>query len=251
VRLSRAVKHSRTTPALSRLLSRPLVFAAVTDELWNDVDEFIAANLVPEPESLKAARHAGIPSGHVAANQGKLLELLARLQGARRILELGTLAGYSTIWLARALPPDGTILTLEIEQKFSDVAQANIARADLAASVEVRVGSALHTLAKLVDERVEPFDMIFIDADKQNNPAYLRWCLQLARPGTLIVADNVVRGGAILDPDAHDPRLGDGGIEALRDFYTLLGESNLDATAIQTVGEKGHDGFALAIVNGE
>jgi predicted O-methyltransferase YrrM len=225
----------------------------MTQELWAAVDDYIATHLTAEGEALgavlAASERAGLPAGAISANQGKLLELLVRMHGARRVLEIGTLGGYSAIWLARGLPSDGRLVTLEANAHYADVARANIATAGLAPAVEVRVGPALQTLRQLVAERVDPFDLIFIDADKQNNPGYLEWSLKLSRPGTVIVADNVVRAGAILDPDGSDARLGDGGVQGLRRFYELLAaEPRVSATVIQTVGAKGHDGFALAFV---
>jgi predicted O-methyltransferase YrrM len=222
-------------------------------ELWTAVDGYIADHLLPADPVLDAAldasREAGLTGGALAPNQGKLLEILARVQGARSVLELGTLGGYSTIWLARALPEGGCLISLEADPRHAAIARANIAHAGLAGVVEVRVGPALETLPVLVDEGSGPFDLIFIDADKRNNPAYLDWSLRLSRPGTLIIADNVVRAGLILDPDGIDPRLGEGGVQALRRFYELLAaEPRVSATAIQTVGSKGHDGFVLALV---
>jgi predicted O-methyltransferase YrrM len=186
----------------------------------------------------------------VTPNLGKLLELLARVQGARSILELGTLGGYSTIWLARALPAGGRLVTLEVDPRYAELARANIARAGYAQAVEIRVGSALETLPALVAEGAGPFDLIFIDADKENYPDYLHWSLQLSRPGTMIIGDNVVRDGAVLDPGAADPRSGSTElIRGVRRFYELLAaEPRVSATAVQTVGAKGHDGFVLAIV---
>jgi len=202
--------------------------------------------------TLAASEKAGLPAGAISASQGKLLDLLVRVSGAKSVLELGTLGGYSTLWLARALPPGGRCVTLEAEPRYAEVARANIATAGLGDVVEVRVGAALQRLPELFAEDAGPFDLIFIDADKQNNPGYLEWSLKLSRPGTVIVADNVVRAGAILDADGSDGRLGEGGIQGLRRFYELLGrEQRVAATAIQTVGEKGHDGFALALVTGE
>jgi predicted O-methyltransferase YrrM len=223
-------------------------------ELWTAVDGYIAGHLLAiDPvldAALRASREAGLSSGAVAPNQGKLLEILARSLGARRILELGTLGGYSTIWLARALPEGGRLISLEADPRHAEVARANIANAGLAGIVQVRVGPARETLPELFDEGAGPFDLIFIDADKANNPGYLGWSLRLSRPGTLIIADNVVRAGLIIDPDASDPRLGAGGVQALRRFYELLAaEPRVSATAIQTVGSKGHDGFVLALVN--
>lgn len=222
--------------------------------LWSAVDRYIDDHLVGEdPALLQAAvdnAAAGLPSIAVTANLGKLLELLARMQGARRILELGTLGGYSTIWLARALPADGRLVTLEVDPHYAQVAATNIARAGYAQAVEIRVGSASKTLSEMVAEGSDPFDLIFIDADKQNYPDYFRLCLELSRPGTVIIGDNVVRGGAVLDPDAEDPSGGNALIKGVRSFYELLSnEPRVTATAVQTVGAKGHDGFVLAIVN--
>lgn len=227
-------------------------------ERWTAVDRYITNRLVPADPALEAALAdsdaAGLPSIAVTPSQGKLLELLARIQGARTILELGTLGGYSTIWLARALPPGGRLITLESDPRFAQIALANIARAGLEEVVELRVGAALETLPQLVAEGAGPFDLIFIDADKQNYPGYFQWSLKLSRPGTLIVGDNVVRDGAILDPDAYDPVHGDEVIKGVRRFYELVSEEprvNTSATAIQTVGAKGYDGFALMIVGEE
>lgn len=224
-------------------------------ERWTAVDRYITDHLVPADPALEAALRdsdaAGLPSIAVTPNQGKLLELLARVQRARTILELGTLGGYSTIWLARALPADGRLITLEAEPRFAEVARANISRAGVEALVELRVGAALQTLPQLAAEGTGPFDLIFIDADKQNYPGYFEWSLKLSRPGTLIVGDNVVRDGRILDPDAYDPAHGDEVIKGVRRFYELVSDEprvNESATAIQTVGAKGHDGFALMIV---
>jgi predicted O-methyltransferase YrrM len=221
-------------------------------ERWAQVDRYTSAQLIaPDPaleRVLDASERAGL-GGAICASEGKLLELLARIAGARRILELGTLGGYSTVWLARALGASGALVTLEADPAHAALARANIADAGFSELVDVRVGPALRSLEQLVDERSEPFDLIFIDADKRNNPGYLEWSLKLSRPGSVIVADNVVRAGAILDADANDLQLGEGGIPALRRFYELLAsEPRLSATAIQTVGAKGHDGFALALV---
>jgi predicted O-methyltransferase YrrM len=218
------------------------------NEHWTAVDRYLADLLVRPDRALEAALEtgaaAGLPPHDVSPTQGKLLQLLALLQGACTILEIGTLGGYSTIWLARALPDGGRLVTLEADPKNAEVAQANLARAGLGGVVELRVGQALETLPQLAADGGGPFDLIFIDADKRSNPEYLRWALELARPGTLIVADNVVRGGAVLDADSDDPS-----IQGVRRFYELLaGEPRVSATAIQTVGSKGHDGFALALV---
>ena len=225
-------------------------------ERWTAVDRYITDLLVPEDPALDAAiaasAAAGLPPIAVTPNQGKLLGLLARVQGARTILELGTLGGYSTIWLARTLPAGGRLLTLEAEPRYAEVARANIARAGLAQTVELHVGPALQTLPQLLAEGAGPFDLIFIDADKKNNPGYFEWSLKLSRPGTLIIVDNVVRDGAILDPDADDPTLGNEGIRGVRLFFErVAAEQGVDATAIQTVGSKGYDGFALMIVGAQ
>jgi predicted O-methyltransferase YrrM len=223
-------------------------------DLWTNVDGYISEHLLtPDPvldAVIAASDAAGLPPIAITPNQGKLLELLARIHHARSILEMGTLGGYSTIWLARALPEGGRLITLEREPHYAEVARANISNAGLGEIVQVRVGPALQALPELHDEGVGPFDMIFIDADKQNYPGYLEWSLKLSRVGTLIVGDNVVRAGAILDPNADDPSFGDGGIAAgVRRFYErLAAEPRVSTTAIQTVGAKGHDGFALALV---
>jgi predicted O-methyltransferase YrrM len=213
---------------------------------WTAVDRYLADRLL-EPDAtldaaLEASAGAGLPAHGVSPTQGRLLELLARIQGARTILELGTLGAYSTIWLARALPLDGRLVTLELDAGYAEVALANLARAGLADVVEVRVGPARETLAALAAEGHEPFDFVFIDADKAGNAQYLAAALELSRPGTLIVVDNVIRGGAVLDGD-------DASAAGVRRFFDLIAaEPRLHATAIQTVGEKGHDGFALAVV---
>ncbi|HEY6413387.1 MAG TPA: O-methyltransferase, partial [Edaphobacter sp.] len=195
----------------------------------------------------EANARAGLPSIDVSPTQGKFLHLLARMQGAKRILEVGTLGGYSTIWLARALPPDGKLVTLELDPKHAGVAAANIDHAGLTSLVDQRVGPALDSLAQLHAEGAAPFDFIFLDADKPNNPAYLEWALRLSRPGTVIIGDNVIREGDILKKDSTDPR-----VTGTRLFFKKLGtHPRLDATAIQTLGSKGYDGFALAIVKAD
>ncbi len=223
------------------------------DERWTAVDEYVVRQLIGEDAELDAVsaatEAAGLLGGPISATQGRMLELLVRISGSRRVLEIGTLGGYSTIWLARGLPADGHVITLELDAHAAEVAHSNIASVGLADRIEVRVGSALKSLQELVAEDRGPFDLIFIDADKQNNPGYLEWALKLSRAGTVIVADNVVRAGRILDPDATDSRLGEGGLDGLRRFYDLLGsEPQVTATVIQTVDAKGHDGFALALV---
>ncbi len=226
----------------------------MSQELWSTIDGYICEQLLPPDAALDAAlaagEAAGLPPIAITPNQGKMLELLARIQDAHNILELGTLGGYSTIWLARALPAGGRLITLERDPGYAELAHANIARAGLADTVQIRVGPALETLPELHEEGVGPFDLIFIDADKQNYPGYLEWSLKLSRVGTLIIGDNVVRAGSILDPDVEAPSFGDGGVAAgVRRFYEMLAaEPRVSATAIQMVGAKGHDGFALALV---
>ncbi|MGW2284120.1 O-methyltransferase [Streptomyces phaeochromogenes] len=220
-------------------------------QLWHDVDDYFTGLLAPPDEALTDALNdsdaAGLPHINVAPPQGKLLHLLAVIQGATRILEIGTLGGYSTIWLARALPEDGRLITLEYSERHAEVARRNLARAGLDKITEVRVGPALDSLAKLADEgdgNPAPFDLVFIDADKVNNPRYVEWAVKLTRPGSLIILDNVVRGGAVTDATSDDPSVR-GTREALDLFAT---HPKLTATAIQTVGSKGYDGFALARV---
>lgn len=215
---------------------------------WKAVDRYIADLFVPPDPALDAALEtsaaAKLPAINVSPNQGKLLMLVARLMGARRILEIGTLGAYSTIWLARGLAEGGRLVTLEYDPRHAEVARANLARAGLAGVVEVRVGRAIDTLPKLAAEGGGPFDLIFIDADKPSYPDYLAWSLRLARPGTLIVADNVVRDGAVVDPKSADPN-----VQGVRRFNELLAaEPRVSATVLQTVGGKGYDGFAVALV---
>ncbi|MEV0273866.1 O-methyltransferase [Hamadaea sp. NPDC050747] len=215
---------------------------------WTAVDGYFADLLVKEDSALAAAIEdsdaAGLSPLQVAPNQGKLLNLLARIQGARTILEIGTLGGYSTIWLARALPDDGRLVTLEVDEHAAAVAGANVERAGVGHLVDIRVGKALETLPTLEAEGAGPFDLVFIDADKPSNPDYLAWSLKLTRPGSVIVGDNVVREGAVTDPTEDDPR-----VVGVRRFTELIAaEPRLAATAVQTVGVKGHDGFVLAVV---
>jgi predicted O-methyltransferase YrrM len=218
---------------------------------WTAVDRYITDLLAPPDPALdaalRAAAEAGLPPAHVAPNQGKLLAILAQSIGARSILEIGTLGGYSTIWLARALPPGGILITLEADPRHAEVARANLARAGLAEVVEVRLGRALETLPRLADEGRGPFDLVFIDADKANNAAYFGWALKLTRRGSLIIVDNVVRNGAVIDADSDDPSVQ--GVRRLN--AALAAEPRVAATAIQTVGSKGYDGLAIALVTGD
>jgi predicted O-methyltransferase YrrM len=215
---------------------------------WDAVDAFAEGLLIgPDPVLDEAARNnslARLPPIAVTASQGRLLNLLARIHGARRILEVGTLGGYSTIWLARALPTDGRLVTLELDPGYAAVAERNVAAAGLAALVEIRVGAAIESLAALTAERPEPFDLAFIDADKANTPVYFEAALELCRPGGVIVADNVVRGGSLADADTDDP----GAIGNRRLHELLAKEPRVEATTIQTVGAKGYDGFTLALI---
>jgi predicted O-methyltransferase YrrM len=218
-------------------------------ELWKEVDRYLVDQLIPSDpileEAMAANAAADLPAIDVAPNQGKLLHLLARVAGARKILEIGTLGGYSTIWLARALPDGGRLITLEAEAKHAEVARSNIARAGLDRVVTVRLGAALDTLPQLAQEGEGPFDLIFIDADKQNIPGYLTWALKLSRKGTLLIVDNVIRDGEVIDPSSADDR-----VQGVRRFFEMLKtEPRLQATALQTVGSKGYDGFATAIVD--
>lgn len=220
------------------------------DPKWVAVERYIAGHLCPADPALDAAMAAnaagGLPTIDVAPTEGKFLHLLAKLTNPRRILEIGTLGGYSTIWLARALPADGRLITLELSPKHAEVAQANLERAGVADRVEICVGKALELLDELVSQNADPFDFIFIDADKANNPNYLNRALRLSRPGSLIVVDNVVREGAILNADDADPDIQ--GTRKL--FEALAAEPRLSATALQTVGSKGYDGMAIAVVIG-
>lgn len=218
----------------------------MTQTTWQAVDDYFNQLLIPADEALeaalKASEAAGLPAIQVTAHQGKFLHLLARMMNARKILEVGTLGGYSTIWLARALPADGRLITLEISPKHAEVARANLAQAGLSAVAEVRMGKAVETLPHLANEA--PFDLIFIDADKPSNPDYFTWALKLARPGTLIVVDNVVRGGAVADAASTDPNVH--GVRRLAEM--IKAEPRVSATALQTVGGKGYDGLILALV---
>ena len=210
---------------------------------WEQVDEFLVSRVIHPGDAMSGivaeTAAAGLPPIEVTSAQGKFLMLLAQMNGARRILEVGTLGGFSTAWLAQALPADGELITCEYEPRHAEVARANLDRAGLGSRVTIRVGAALATLPELEG----PFDLFFIDADKVNNPAYLQWAVELSRPGSVIVVDNVVRGGTVLDPD------GDEAVRGTREALRILGSHpRLDATVLQTVGAKGWDGFALAVV---
>jgi predicted O-methyltransferase YrrM len=216
---------------------------------WDEVDAYVEARLIARDEALDAAlsssAEAGLPAISVTPAQGKLLQLLARIHGAVRILELGTLGGYSTIWLARALPAQGRLVTLELQERYAELARENVVRAGLGELVELRVGPALESLRRLGKERVEPFDLVFIDADKHSTPAYFEASLPLTRPGGVIVVDNVVRDGALADGASEDP-----GVQSMRRFHELLAaEPRAQATTIQTVGGKGYDGFTLVLLD--
>jgi len=216
--------------------------------LWTSVDHFLDGLLLDRDpildEALQASAAAGLPEIQVSPGQGKFLALLAQLQGARSILEIGALGGYSTIWLARALPPDGSLVTLEVDPRHAQVAQENLERAGLKSKVEVWVGPALDNLPVLAAQGRGPFDLIFIDADKPNNVRYFQWALKLSRRGSLIIIDNVIRDGFVADPVHNDP----GVLGARRLIEAIAAEPRVSASVLQTVGRKGYDGFALALV---
>ena len=223
----------------------------MTEALWTAVDHYINAKLVPSDAALDAAieasNAAGLPPINVTPSQGKLLYLIARIQGARRILEVGTLGGYSTIWLARALPEAGRLITIEAEPRHAEVAQANIARAGLSGVVDLRVGRALEALPRIAAEDGGAFDLTFIDADKQSIPEYFSFALKLSRRGSVIIVDNVVRDGKVIEAESRDPD-----IQGIRRFNEMLAEEpRVSATALQTVGAKGYDGVTIALVTGE
>lgn len=218
------------------------------EQMWNAVDTYLSEHVGTLDSTLDAALEAsnaaGLPPISVSANHGKFLMILAQIQGATRILEIGTLGGYSTIWLARGLRSDGKLITLEAKQSHADVARTNIERAGLADLVEIRVGRALETLPGLLKSGAGPFDLVFIDADKPSIPDYFKWVLKLSRPGSVIIVDNVIRNGALIDPEKDDP-----GIDGVRRLMDMLAaERRVLATAIQTVGSKGYDGFAIVRV---
>jgi predicted O-methyltransferase YrrM len=242
------------TPEITRVLLQSSTEleqrSTMTPERWAEVDRYVADLLVPSDPALDAALAAnvaaGLPAHDVSPTQGRLLELLARVRGARRILEVGTLGGYSTIWLARGMAPGGRLVTLEREPHYAEVARENLARAGFADVVEVRVGPALETLPALAAADAPPFDLVFVDADKQSSAEYARWALRLVARGGVIVFDNVVRDGALGDATSDDPRVR--GVRALHEH--LAGADGVRATTIQTVGAKGYDGFTLAVVTG-
>ena len=220
----------------------------MTEELWAKVDHYISERLFPPDPVLEAtllaSAAAGLPDIQVTANQGRLLWLLARIQGATRILELGTLGGYSTICMARALPPSGRLVTLESDPNHARVARANLLEAGLGDVVELRVGLALDVLPQLAQEKHPPFDLTFIDADKASTADYFEWAVRLSRPGGLIIADNVVRKGAILDEKSSDS-----GVQGVRRFFDFVSkDKRVSTTAIQTVGAKGYDGFSISFI---
>jgi predicted O-methyltransferase YrrM len=221
----------------------------MSQELWSAVDDYVTGQLMASDpvldETIRSSAAAGLPSIAVSPAQGKLLHLLARLCAARRILELGTLGGYSAIWLARALPPDGRLITLEYQEKHARIARANLAQAGLADRVEVIVGPALQTLPRLEGDAGGPFDLFFIDADKANNANYFAWAMKLSHPGSVIIVDNVVRKGAVADAGSPDAD-----VRGVRRCIEAMGKQRrFDATVIQTVGSKGYDGFAIGVVS--
>ena len=220
----------------------------MSEALWGRVDDYIVDRLVKEDAALAgvlaANAAAALPAMDVSAAQGKYLNLMVRITGAKRVLELGTLGGYSTIWMAKALPADGRLVTLEYDPKHAQVARKNIDAAGVGDKVTIHVGAAVDTLPVVAAQNPEPFDFIFIDADKPSNPIYLDWAVKLSRPGTVIILDNVIRDGKVLDPDNADPR-----IIGTRAAYDIIGSHpRLEATALQTVGSKGWDGFAIMVV---
>jgi predicted O-methyltransferase YrrM len=220
----------------------------MAEDQWTEVDRYFSASLLPSDPvldaALEASAAAGLPAISVSPNQGKFLQMLAEILGAHSILEIGTLGGYSSIWLARGLRAGGRLITLEIDPKHAEVAQRNVARAGFAKVVDVRLGSALETLPQLATESRGPFDLIFIDADKQNIPTYFEWALKLSRPGTLIIVDNVVRDGAVVDAGSSDPS-----VRGVRRFIEMAAsDAGVSGTVIQTVGIKGYDGFAIFLV---
>jgi predicted O-methyltransferase YrrM len=223
----------------------------MTDDVWSKVDTYITDKLVTTDvaldQALEKSEAAGLPAINVSPSHGKLLHILARAVNARAILEIGTLGGYSTIWMARALQPGGRLITLEFEPKHAELAKANIARAGLDKVVEIRLGVALETLPKIAAEKIAPFDLIFIDADKVSTADYFQWALKLSRVGSLIVVDNVIRKGEVANAKTNDPA-----VLGMRRFIDMAAaEKRVIATAIQTVGSKGYDGFSISLVTGQ
>jgi predicted O-methyltransferase YrrM len=219
----------------------------MSQDLYTAVDNYLAETLIPPDPVLdavlKSCEDAGLPAIAVTPTQGKFLQIIARVINAKRILEVGTLGGYSTIWLARALPPNGQIFTLEFNPKHADIAQQNFRRANVESFIHLHVGAALDTLPKIAASN-PPFDLIFIDADKKNNPHYFQWALKLAHPGSIIIIDNVVREGKVIDADSEDPDI----VGTRQVLSDIANEPRVSATALQTSDAKGHDGFALALV---
>jgi predicted O-methyltransferase YrrM len=220
----------------------------MSQELWTAVDQYINNIAIGRDAALEAASEAAVaaqlPPISVTPAHGKLLHLMARAQSARRILEIGTLAGYSTIWLARAVPPGGRVVTLEANAMHADIARANLTRAGVADRVDIRLGKALETLPQLAVEKQDPYDFVFIDADRMNLTEYFDWAVKLAHAGSVIIVDNVVRKGGVIDASSEDPN-----IKGVRRFAErLLSDSRVTATIVQTVSAKGYDGFAMALV---
>ena len=232
-------------------LRRGMGASLMTSEQWTAVDDYLVSKLVKPDEALDAAllasAQADLPAISVSACQGKFLHLLARMQGSRRILEVGTLGGYSTIWLARALPAGGKLVTLEVDPKHAEVAKSNFVGAGVSDRIELRLGSARESMPQLIAEKAGPFDLIFIDADKESIPDYFQWALRLSHQGSVIVIDNVIREGAVIEADSKDPRVK--GVRRLNEL--LAAEPRVTATTIQTVGSKGHDGFTLVLVTAD
>lgn len=239
-------------PRIRRLVSvaqpRLRIAWTMSEQLWTAFDNFVVDHLIPDDAALSAAiersEAAGLPAIQVSPCFGKAMHLMVRAMGASRILEIGTLGGYSTIWLARALGAGGRLISLEASPRHAEVARANVARAGLDGVVEIRVGAALNTLPAIESEQLGPFDFFFIDADKENIPEYFDWAVRLSRAGSLIVVDNVVREGAVLDAESQDTA-----VRGVRRFMDQLGDDDrVSATVLQTVGSKKYDGFALAVV---
>lgn len=220
----------------------------MSEDTWTRVDDFLNSKLIRPDErfvrALSDQDSSGLPSINVTATQGKFLNMLSKITGARRILEIGTLGGYSTMWLSESLPPEGTLLSLELSEKHAGIARKNLERAGLAGKVEIRVGNAVETLPEVVNKGVDPFDLIFIDADKSSIPHYFKWAVKASRSGTLIVVDNVIRNGKLIDRDSTDPD-----VKGVAELVEIVSETpSVESTAIQTVGSKGYDGFMIVRV---